>query len=181
MGPLLSLHLLLTVIGTMLFDLSCMYHYITLHVVSEQQEASGSAAYSSYTDFLPFTLSPCRKDPSPLLCPVLNMWCCLQRLMWCGNEGLGQDGHGCTQAVPRVHWHSRLQVEGVWEFLLSSSGYSAWAGFFWNSMYVRWIWTQIVLWNKLSWQHLHTFSAGAGTSLSVDTKAFLKQGLSVNT
>lgn len=109
MGPLLSLHLLL--IGTMLSDLSCMCHY------------SSNKRPVALLLTAPFTLSPCRKDPSPFLCPVLNMWCCLQRLTWCGNKGLSQDGHGCTQAVPRVHWHSWLQAEaGVSQLLLSFSG-----------------------------------------------------------
>lgn len=133
MGPLLSLHLLLTVIGTMLFHLSHLCHY-------SSNKRPVALLPTAILTFFPLQ-SPCRKDPSPLVCPVLNMWCCLQRLMRCRNEGLGQGGHGCPYAVPREHWHSWLQAEVGPELHLSSSGYSAWAGFFWNSMYVRWIWT----------------------------------------
>lgn len=71
---------------------------------------------------------------------------CSEEVISLAKAGVGmKDSARMALAVPRVHWHSWIQPEGLWELLLSSSGCSAWADFFWKSRYVMRIWTQIVL------------------------------------
>lgn len=86
-----------------------------LHVSLQHQDDGGSAAYISYTDFLPFTQSPCRKDSSSLLCPVLHK--CKMRWEWKAQPAWPRLCPGCTHERS----NSWLQADGAWELQLSSS------------------------------------------------------------
>lgn len=157
MGPLQSLYLLLTVSGSVFFDLSHMCHH------------SSNKRPVTRLPRAPFTLSPCRTDPSPLLCPALSMWFCSQRLLWRGDERLSQESHGCTQgalAQLAPGWRSvRSSAFLLWLLCLTSS--------LWNNMHVNGIEYELGLCYGTS-SDSSVIRGCAGTSSSVNRKAFLK-------
>lgn len=136
MSPLLHLHLLLTVIGTISLTWAAC-------VIAAATRGCWLCCLQVH-----FHWAVVRKIPVHF---SALYWTCDDACTGRCGMGMKDSARMATVVLAQLTrgWGSvRASTFLLWLFCL--------AGSFWNSMYVRWIWTQIVLWNKLKWQHLHT-------------------------